>query len=400
MIFSVGGAPDELDAWESLARDFEARSNISVEVLRQPADTAQQRQGLVLSMKAGLPDPDVFLMDVAWIGLFAHSNWLEPLSGMDTASYFEEVLRGVDTHEGALVAVPVYMDAGLLYYRRDLLEEYRVPDAPATWDELRSISLRVQQDLSKENPSFFGFVWQGAQYEGLICTFLEFAGAGGGLLTPDSRVVLDTDRNRRALQFMHDLIWKFRISPPNTFTEMREEQVRRHFQRGDALFERNWPYAWNLHQNPDSPVKGKTGIAAVPGPLLGQSAPTLGGWHIGISRFSDSKEAAQKFVDYVTSYEGQKKMVLLTGWNPGRRDLYEDREILEKMPFLKSLEPVFLRARARPGLPYYSRVSDIVQRWVNAALAGRIRPELALGHAEREISALVARYVTQSREKE
>lgn len=83
------------------------------------------------------------------------------------------------------------------------------------------------------------------------------------------------------------------------------------------------------------------------------------------------------------------------GWNPGRRDLYEDRDLLEKMPFLKQLRDIFLHARARPAVPYYPQISDITQRWINAVLAGRIEPGKALQHAEEEIAALLARYALQ-----
>lgn len=391
VVFFVGGAPNELEAWEALVEDFAKRSGIRVELLRQPSDTAQQRQGLIVSLDAELRNPDVFLMDVAWIGLFAASGWLEPLSGIDPSPYFEKVIRGVDTFQGELIALPVYMDGGLLYFRRDLLRRHGLEEPPATWEELVSVSRAVQRAQRKHNPDFYGFVWPGAQYEGLICSFLEFAGSEGGFLLRDS-VILDTAENRQALRFMHDLIWEYDVSPPNTYTEMREEQVRIHFQEGDALFERNWPYAWKLHQSEGSRVAGRTGIAALPGPEPGKSVSTLGGWHIGVSRFSDAKEQALEFVAYVTSYEGQKNMVLRLGWNPGRRDLYRDKDVLEKLPFLEELGDIFLHAKPRPAVPYYPQISDIAQRWINGVLAGRVGPAHALRQAEREIEALLARY--------
>jgi multiple sugar transport system substrate-binding protein len=392
VVFFVGGASNELEAWESLAKDFERDSGISVELLRQPSNTDQQRQSLIVSLDAKLKNPDVFLMDVAWVGLFAHSGWLEPLKNIDLSPYFEKVIQQVDTYKGNLIALPVYMDGGLLYFRRDLLEKYHGGHPPETWDDLLTDSLRVQSQMRPAHPGFYGFVWQGAEYEGLICNFLEFAGTRGGFIFKKDRVLLDTPENRRAVQFMHDLIWKYKVSPPNTYTEMREEQTRLYFQAGHALFERNWPYAWNLHQEEGSEVKDKTGIAPLPAPSTGKSVSTLGGWHIAISKYSDVKEQALAFVKYVTSYKGQKKMVLLLGWNPGRQDLYRDKEVLKKMPFLMELKDIFVHARARPVVPYYPQISDIAQRWLNAALAGRSTPEDALRQAEKEIAALLSRY--------
>ncbi len=392
VVFFVGGAPNELEAWESLIKDFERDSSISVELLKQPSNTDQQRQSLIVSLDAKLKNPDVFLMDVAWVGLFAHSGWLEPLRNIDLSPYFEKVVQQVDTYKGNLIALPIYMDGGLLYFDRDLLEKYHGGLPPETWSDLLNDSLEVQSQIRPGHPAFYGFVWQGAEYEGLICNFLEFAGTQGGFIFKGDRVLLDTAENRWAVQFMHDLIWKYKVSPPNTYTEMREEQTRLYFQAGHALFERNWPYAWNLHQGEGSEVKDKTGIAPLPAPPSGESVSTLGGWHIAISKYSDVKEQALAFVKYVTSYKGQKKMVLLLGWNPGRQDLYHDREVLKKMPFLMELKDIFLHARARPVVPYYPQISDIAQRWINAALAGRYTPEEALQQAEKEIAALLSRY--------
>jgi len=78
--FAVGGAPGELHFWEELAAEFEKDSGIQVDILRQPTDTDQRRQGLVIALNSRSKDPDIFLMDVAWIAQFSASNWLQSLS--------------------------------------------------------------------------------------------------------------------------------------------------------------------------------------------------------------------------------------------------------------------------------------------------------------------------------
>lgn len=391
VVFAVGGAPRELAVWEDFLRDFERVSGIGVVLVRQPADTDRQRQGLMIALKAGVPDPDVFLMDVSWLALFARSGWLEPLPEFDPSPFFADVVREVDTYQGRLLALPVYMDGGLLYCRRDLLNRFGL-DPPETLAELLSSSRTVQEKMKAENPQFFGFVWQGAQYEGLICSFLEFAGKEGGILWRAGKFHLDLPANRKALRFMRDLIWKYKVSPPSTFTEMKEEQARILFQRGDALYERNWPYAWSLHQSPESKVRKKIGIAPFPGMNRHDSVSTLGGWHIGISRFSDMKREARELVKYVVSAQGQKKMLLRLGWNPGRQDLYHDPEVLAQMPHLRDLQTIFQKSRPRPAVPYYPQLSEILQRRIHGAIANRASPEEALRQAEEEIAALVGRY--------
>jgi multiple sugar transport system substrate-binding protein len=397
--FAVGGAPAEIAFWEEVIRDFTATTGIAVDLLRQPTDTGIRRQSLVVALQARQSDPDVFLMDVAWLAQFAASGWLVPLDRYLNRgecgrrdNFFEQILDLADTYKGKLVALPVYNDAGLLYYRADLFEKYGIPGPPETWDDLLRVARKVQSDMRRENPAFYGFVWQGAQYEGLITTFLEFAGADGGFVSRDGRIVVDTPENRRAAAFMRDLIHRHGISPPDTYTSMKEEEVRAYFQEGNALFERNWPYAYALHQGEDSAVRGKIGIAPVPAEGPGESVSTLGGWHVGLSAYSDAAPQAWALVCHITSYAVQKRLALRLAWNPGRKDVYADPDVLAEMPHFRQLRSVFENARPRPLLPYYTQLSEILQRRLSAVLAGRSSPEEALAAAQEEIDALLLRY--------
>ena len=399
--FAVGGTPSEIDCWEELIADFEKETGAAVRLLRQPTDSDRRRQGLVIPLKAAEEDPDVFLMDVAWLGQFAASGWLEPLEpllgeggdALEIEAFFQRVIDLADRRDGDLVALPLYVDAGLLYYRKDLLDRYGYEGPPETWDELVEAARTVQDDLRKTNPDFHGFLWQGAQYEGLVCAFLEFAASnGGGIAAGAEGLGLDTPANRRALELMRDLIHRYKVSPPSTYTTMKEEEVRLQFQKGNALFERNWPYAWILHQGGDSPVKGRVGIAPLPRFPTGRSAAALGGWHVGVSSCSDDKGQAGELVRFLASFETQKRLALALGWNPGRTDVYRDPEVLKKLPQLAGLRGVFDNAVPRPTVPYYTQLSAVIQRHVNAALAGQASPEEALARAEEEARHVVERY--------
>lgn len=395
LTFMVGGAPNELAFFEDLLASFTAETSIEVTLIRQSTDSTQRKQGILLALRGQRPDPDVMLLDVAWIGQIAASNWLEPLENysINRREYFASIIELADTYENHLIGLPLYIDGGLLYYRRDLLQKHGYENPPQTWDELRQMAKKIMTAEREQNPNFWGHVWQGAQYEGLICNALEFfTSAGGGFFIGTATPVIDQAANIEALRYMNELIHKQPISPPNTFTDMKEEEVRMHFHNGNALFERNWPYAWGLHNAPDSPVHGKVGIAPLPGFTPGKSASTLGGWHIVMSRFSDRKEQAAKFIKYLTSTKVQKQLSLKLGWNPGRTDVYDDPDVLAANPALKDLKQVFNNAVPRPIIPYYSNVSQILQKHISATLANRSTPEESLKSAQNEVLELMKSY--------
>lgn len=399
LTFWVGGAPQEIDYWEELVAEFEESAGIAVEVIRQPAATDQRKQGLVIALASARPDPDVFLMDIIWVTQFVQSGWLEPLDRFFTDGsparpqlFFPGVIEAVDRHDNAYYALPVFLDVGVLYYRTDLLQQHGFEGPPATWEALVRQSLRIQEEERRRNPGFNGFIWQGAQYEGLVCTFLEFAATHGGGFAADGALDLTGDGTLPALQFMQDLIQRHRISPPNTYTEMQEEEVRRSFQRGNALFERNWLYAWNLHQQPGSAVRGRVGLAPLPHSPGAQTAATLGGWHLGISTSSDAKEAAWRLAEFLLSPQTQKKLMLKLGWYSARRDLYAEPAVRQAVANVDVLEKIVARAVSRPDLAYYDQVSRVIQRSVNACLAGKRAPEEAISAMQRDIEKIEGFY--------
>ncbi len=399
LVFSVAINAASAPVWEEIVADFTRQTGIEVTLLRQSSDTDIQRQSLTIALNSRQEHPDVFMMDVAWIGQFAQSGYLQPLDpyvrpgGLEPNAFFPRIIATADRHQGRLVGLPIYIDGGILYYRTDLLEAHGLAQ-PQTWDELVAASQKVQAAMRPSQPAFYGFVWQGAQYEGLTCNWLEYAysNRGGIIEEPNARLTIDTPANVAATQFMYDLIHTYRISPPNTYTEMREEQARVHFQTGNALFERNWPYAWALHQGQDSPVRGKVGIAALPHFAGGKSVSAMGGWHAGLSRFCRDKNKAARFIQHITSYEVQKKLALAVGWNPGRRDVYDDPQVLARMPYLKPLAELFANMQPRPNVPYYTLVSETMQRHINGVLSGRATAQEGLAAAQEEIDRIILRY--------
>jgi multiple sugar transport system substrate-binding protein len=387
IVFKHGKIAGDPAAFRRLLDLFEKEHpGITVRDETLPSSTDEQHQFYVINLEGGSRDFDVLSMDVIWVPEFARAGWLIDLSGMLPGKERDEFFPGpmsAVTFNGRVYAIPWYIDAGVLYYRKDLLERYGFRP-PATWDEL----VRTAQYIMKREPGIYGFVWQGKQYEGLVCNALEYFRGNGGSVIEDGRVVIDSAQNISALGFMRGLITTYHVTPP-LVTTATEEPTRHIFGSGRAVFMRNWPYAWNIFEQPDSAVRGKTGVAPLPSFAPHPSVSTLGGWQLGVNRYSRHPRLAEELVEFLTSPSAQKTLALTIGYKPTRKSLYRDPDLMKAQPFITGLHDVFMKADPRPVTPYYMMITQVMQSEFSAAVSGMKSPEKALKSAQAQMEHIM-----------
>ncbi len=371
--------------------------DIQVEFIQVPWSTTDKHQMLVTRLGAKDPDPDVYLGDVIWPPEFAAAGWALKLDDYFPKSEREKYLPGVIdavTYKGHIYAFPAFTDGGLLFYRKDLLEKYGYDHPPRTWDELVEMAQTILKgERAAGNKDLVGFVFQAAQYEGLVCDVLEYVWANGGeIIDGNGNIVSDDPKVVEAVKFVHDLIFKYKIAPESVLSFM-EEDARQVFQQGKAIFMRNWPYAWSHANSPTSPVKGKVGIAPMPrGPHGSSGAATLGGWNIFVNAYSDHKKEAIEFAKWLTSKEAQLIRIIVRNNMPTRKDLYTNKVALSFNPDLEDFYKIMINAKPRPRTPIYPEVSDIMQRYFHAAVSGKMDPQKAIKEMTKELNELYEEY--------
>jgi trehalose/maltose transport system substrate-binding protein len=373
---AAGAVGQELELTQAAADRFmEACPNITVNVLETP-DLANDRLGLYLQLfEAQDASVDVFQIDVIWPGdLAEHLIDLSPyMTEEEINAHFPAIIEN-NTVDGALVGIPWFTDAGLLYYRTDLLEKYGYDAPPTTWAEMTEMAQTIQDGEREEgNSEFWGFVWQGNSYEGLTCDALEwqYSASGTRIINPETgEVEVNNDETIAAFEMAAD--WVGTISPDGV-TGYGEEDARNVFQAGNAAFMRNWPYAYSLGQTDDSPIQGMFDVTPLPEGDAGLRAATLGGWQLAVSRYSENPDAAAAVAVYLASYDEQKIRAVEGSLNPTIQALYEDEDVLEASPFFGSLYDVFTNAVARPSTissPNYNQVSTMYFTAVHSILTG------------------------------
>jgi multiple sugar transport system substrate-binding protein len=332
------------------------RPRVRVEALPDSAD--EQRQLMAIELNAGLPGLDILSLDVVWTGEFAESGWLVDLE--DVRREIEEVsLRAPfqsATWKGRLWAAPFTSGAGILYYRKDLVTP------PKTWVDLVEVGLEAADRAGIDHP----FVGQGAQYEGMVVNFLEyFWAAGGEVFDEDGREVrFEPEAAVWAIKFMRSA--HERGFYADGFSSMTEQDALEQFREGNAVFMRNWPYAYDLLDEEESKVRGRVGIAALPVFEGKDPASALGGQNLAVSRYAENVGAAKEFVKFASTDKRAQVLLRELSRAPTMASAYlgpaDDLVML--------LAGVLPDARPRPPTPNWASISDEIQQQVFPAYTG------------------------------
>ena len=375
----------------SKCEQFAKETGIKVNYIARPVNATETLMLWQQDWSAQTPDVDVYIIDVIWPGIAAaHAADLKQyFTEKELGEYFPRIVQN-NTVNGKLVAIPFFTDAGLLYYRTDLLEKYGFKNPPNTWSQLQQMAQTIQDGERKAGSAdFWGFLWQGASYEGLTCNGLEWLASNGAgtIVEPDGKISINNPQTKSALAMAKG--WVGTISPKGV-TTYQEEEGRNAFQEGRAAFLRNWPYVYALANGTESSVKGHFDVTYLPqgdGPNATHAA-CLGGWQLMLSAYSKNKDAAAKLIKYLVSYDTQKEHAIKLSRLPTRPALYEDKEVLAAQPWFSRLLPVFQNAVARPSTvtgSNYNKVSTSFFQTTNKILNGEVSVDAGVQTMESRI---------------
>ncbi len=397
---ATGAVGIEFELSQAAAQRYmDMNPNVTVRVLDTP-DMVQDRLGLYLQFfEARSAEVDVYQIDVIWPGdLAEHFVDLYEYGARDVAGdHFPAIIEN-NTVDGRLVGIPWFTDAGLLYYRTDLLEKYGYTAPPATWAELEEMAQTIQDgERADGNTDFWGFVWQGNAYEGLTCDALEWIDSNGGgtIVSPDKVITIN---NPAAIAIVdRAATWVGTISPPGV-VGFAEEDARAVWQSGNAAFMRNWPYAYSLGNADDSVIAGLFDVVPLPAGDAGSGSATLGGWQLAVSRYSNNPQIAADVALFLASAEEQKIRATEASLNPTIMSLYQDADVLASNPFFGSLYDVFINAVARPSTataPNYNDTSTLFFQAVHSVLTGSENAADAFEELELDLQALLGYEIGQ-----
>jgi multiple sugar transport system substrate-binding protein len=354
-----------------------------------PEDTTQYFQQLRTQFQGGGTDISVIAGDVIWPSQLAEPGWISDLSDRFTKADQKPYLPGtIDAmvYQDRIWGVPWYTDAGLLYYRSDLLEQSGYSEPPTTWDELKEMAQKIMADSGVPN----GLVFTGADYEGGTVLGTEFIRNAGGDILDGDTVVIGSPEAIEGLTTQQGLVTDG--IAPEAVANMKEDEASGAFLRGDAAFMRMWPYAYDLLSDPEQSKlhPDQVGLSQVPVVTTGVDPVNVGGgWNFYINASAEDQEEAWEVVQFLSAPPQQKQMALELGLLPTRTELYSDPEILKQLPAVRLGGDAFEGTTTPPVSPYYSDMSLAMSKEFNANILGDTSPEDATASLQDQLETII-----------
>lgn len=358
-------------------------SGIEVVIFEMPARSDEHRTLIESELNVGREEIDVFAADVVWTSQLAVNGWVRNLTSRfyaeaDPGEFLQAPMNSI-LFRNQMWGVPWFTDAGMVFYRRDLLEQAGVA-VPTTWAELQEAANTVRQATGTAH----GFLFQGASYEGGTANACEFIWSGGGRIMTQQRQVFDaysTDSSHpndislnsaatvAGLNAARSLVESG--ASPLEVTAMDETMSNDAFLAGDAVFLRSWPSLYALAGTGSAVSRDQIGIMPIPAVEAGQqSTSCLGGWNLMISAFSSKVDAAWQFISYATSAEAQSARARTGAFLPTRGALYEDASLAADVPLVELGRTAVETSRTRPASVIYPQVSPRISLTFNRILKG------------------------------
>jgi multiple sugar transport system substrate-binding protein len=322
---------------------------------------------------------DVVDVDPSAHGAFMKAGYLEPLDRYMASVQNDIVNPSIFSYNGKIYGMPWFIDALFFFYNKDMLDKAGISAPPATWDELRTQSLTLQQKNIVKYP--LAFQWK--QIEGEFDLYLTMLFGNGGKFLDDTltKPMFTSPEGVAALQYLADLNLKDKLVNPGSFA-MRPLEVMTEMSQNRAAFAIIWgEVAGSLNDASKSQVVGKIGSSLIPVAKAGNASWTVDGSEcLAIPAKSANKDAAWKFIQYFTNKEQSLQVTKALGALPVWKSLFTDPALATNpwtKPFLEQLKNDY----SRPGQAWYSELSQTMQVQTIAALNGSKPPKQALDEA-------------------
>ena len=310
---------------DAVIAEFEAQ-NPDIKVEAEQVGFNDLFAQIQVRLGARAPLPDVISVDVPLVSGYAFRNWLLPLDPIFTADEVEDWLPAAvnaGSFEGTLYAAPVSTSTQLLFYNQGCFDRAGLAapgaDDRLTWEEIADIAQQMTFDDDGDGtPDVWGFIWEQMvriyQLQALPES-LGGAAIGEDGLTVDG--VINSEAWIEAFTYYYNMFNVWNAAPQGE--EFWPADI---FETGNICMFVGGP--WNIPRfanNADLDIEW--GVSRHPYFEDGVPATPTGSWHIGVNANTENREAATRFVHWISTGEGAEMW-----WRDGSGDFPAQQSVL------------------------------------------------------------------------
>jgi multiple sugar transport system substrate-binding protein len=351
---------------------FESATGTKVQFLTEPYDSFFAKALQDGTSKAG--QYDIYIMDDPWIPQYAASGILEDLGphgitmDPDYPGPFADLgfwpprqgprVKGFETQEPKLVALPTIGDLQTLTYRNDVFTS----GPPATWDDLVN-----QGKAAVANGKIkYGIVFRGVKGNPIVTSFYPiFRSFGADFFDDKWNPIFNSAEGKQAADFF---VTTLKALAPKGVAEFDSNQEGAAILGGEAAA--IIQYSGNAIKSDDpaqSKVVGKLDFGVVP--KQKSAIAQIGIFIHGVSASAPNKDNAIAFMKWFATNEAQTALAR-AGDLPVKTPAYSDPEAVKSLRLLPiALAQLNAGAQARPRTPDWNKVESIIGTELNIALA-------------------------------
>jgi multiple sugar transport system substrate-binding protein len=331
------------------------------------------------------PQYDVVFFPGTLVPEMAERGGLAPIDGWSPES--DRDLLTYTSYNGKVYGLPCDVSTFFLYFRSDILKR-----APDTWADLLKIAPRYSHKNSPSVPTAYGLALGGKAGEDLIKGFYVLLWSSGGFIIDHGQVGLDSPGALAAGKLLRDLVTSPAVPPDIQTWEVTK--ILDQLSKGTvAIAAPEWNAVYPLLQADNAGYGKKVEIAMIPGVRQpdGQvhRVNFKQSWVLVKAAKGRQLSRANDFVLFATGSEGGRLYANSAHGNPARTSLLSDPELQKARPEFPLLLESLKSANAEPEVPYYAKLSSIVNDALTAIVAGTATPEAGLREAAKKVRALL-----------
>jgi trehalose/maltose transport system substrate-binding protein len=381
-------------------------------------DTADdQLLNLETLMQGGTATAHVIDLDTVWTAVFAKNKWVISLDDYLTAGELDDYGSGIVAsceYQGHYYAYPYFMNLGVLYYRKDLLDLHMPGWTEAdfsTWEGLNTTANYILNNqsglLTAADASLTGYLGQFDAYEGGVVNFFEWCGSNGALdvVTSTNDVNINVPAVTDAMEFLHGLVTpQFGSVQGSDYIILRttlltdEATSANIWLANNSIFLRQWPYVYSLSET----NKMDFGIAPLPhfAGASGYKTSAIGGGILAVpsATTGTAREAAVNLTKFLGDQLAQEaELTADTSPDPGIQPQGNFPALLSVydnpptgFDWIKNWTDQAALTLSRPVNPDYPLISSTIATYFANLLSGKQSVSSALSDMQRDVKDIIA----------